>query len=477
MQKKSVLALLLALVLLLTSGCALIYKDEAVDAATEIIRVGDTVFTKAEVQSQVNYQLNYMAYMYASYGLNYTVTDEIIASTTETVVNTMVEQAVLLEKVKELGLDKLTDEEKAEVQADADALWEENRESVRTSYFAASTLTGDALEAAIDEMTISLGVTKELALQSATESYTLEKLYNEAVKDVTVTADEVTAAYADYVDTDKASYDTTPSLYCTTANNGSPVYYRPAGVRMVKQILIGLNEEDQAIIDDLTTKMTTAESTASNNYVNLSALGIADVQALVDQVAVTLDEAGVATEIVANFTEEQTEQVTELAKVVAVADAQVAYYNKAIEDAQNAAWAKIAPEADEVLKQLADGADWDALMAEKTDDPGMQAGAATAETGYAVCEGYTDFDSLFVNAAMAIPEVGGVSDKIASSFGYYIIKYVGDAVEGAVELDEELEHELEHELQHTKEESVYNGKVAEWVAAAKVKLNTKALED
>ena len=48
MRKNAFLALLLVLSLVL-SGCALIKKDAEVDAATEIIRLGDAAVTKAEV--------------------------------------------------------------------------------------------------------------------------------------------------------------------------------------------------------------------------------------------------------------------------------------------------------------------------------------------------------------------------------------------------------------------------------------------
>ena len=49
MRKKALLALMLVLTLLL-SGCTLIVKDQAVDNATEIIRMGDRVVTKKEVK-------------------------------------------------------------------------------------------------------------------------------------------------------------------------------------------------------------------------------------------------------------------------------------------------------------------------------------------------------------------------------------------------------------------------------------------
>ena len=60
MHKKALLALLLVMAMAL-SGCTLIEKDLAVDRATEIIRVGDTVYTKGQIQDETQYQLNYMA--------------------------------------------------------------------------------------------------------------------------------------------------------------------------------------------------------------------------------------------------------------------------------------------------------------------------------------------------------------------------------------------------------------------------------
>ena len=56
MRKKALLALMMAAILLL-SGCALIKKDQAVDDATEIIRMGDQVITKKEVLAQAEQEL------------------------------------------------------------------------------------------------------------------------------------------------------------------------------------------------------------------------------------------------------------------------------------------------------------------------------------------------------------------------------------------------------------------------------------
>ena len=62
MQKKALLALMLALTLVLT-GCTLVQKDPEVDKAQAILTLGDQVITKGEVTEAMNYQLEYMSYL------------------------------------------------------------------------------------------------------------------------------------------------------------------------------------------------------------------------------------------------------------------------------------------------------------------------------------------------------------------------------------------------------------------------------
>ena len=110
MHKKAFLACMLVVTMLLT-GCTLIEKDEAVDRATEVVRVSnsaggeDIVYTKGEVLDEVNYQLNYMSYLYSMLGYSYDPTDPtIIAQTKDDVMDMLVEDAVETLKAQELGL-------------------------------------------------------------------------------------------------------------------------------------------------------------------------------------------------------------------------------------------------------------------------------------------------------------------------------------------------------------------------------------
>ena len=129
----------------------------------------------------------------------------------------------------------------------------------------------------------------------------------------------------------------------------------------------------------------------------------------------------------------------------------------------------------EALKENPDS--WDQLAEEKNEDPGMKAGAANAEKGYAVCEGMTSFDSAFVDAAIALNSVGDISGKIrGETYGYYIIKYVGDDTEGPVDF-ESVKDALHDALLKTKQDETYTAAVNQWVEEAGIKEDLGALKD
>lgn len=498
MHKKALLALLLVMTMLLSS-CALIEKDPVVDRATEIIRVGDTVYTKGEIQDQVDYQAAYMSYIYSMYGMSLDLNDaEVLATIQQDVVDFLIEDAVMNQKVAELGLlDQLTEEEQADLDAAVEEAWQTNLESVQVSYFADTELTGDELTAAIAAKCEELGLTRESVLEGQKITLGQEKLYDYVIKDVAVTDEELQAAYDEQVETDKNTFATTPSYYGSRVNNNTAVvFYRPAGYRMVKQILVQFTEEDQALIDELNAKITEQESAVSIAEADLTALGVTDMDALLSQVTVTMEQPSVAvsfaatetdltnpvatvatvTDVSATFDETVDEATAAAVKTLAEAKAVLAFYQSQLTEATNIAFANIDAEADDILAQLAVGADWDTLMAEKTDDPGMQEGAATAATGYAVCEGFTSFDEPFVAASMALENVGDVSPKTKGAYGYYIIQYTSAVEEGPVALDE-VREDLTANVLATKQETVYTETLAQWITDANATVDYDALNN
>ncbi len=480
MQKRALIALLIVL-MLLVSSCSLIQKDPEVDAATEIVKVGDEVFTKGTIQNMVqDYLQQEQTYYNQYYGQYIDITDKnIIANAQDAVINGVIRQSVLTSKSKELGLDTLSEEDQAEV----DDLWQQYYDLVKNYMFGETELEGEELDKAItDSITTTFGITKE----SLVESTIAENLRNEIVKDVTVSDDEVAAEYDTRVANAKTSYENNPSAYGNAYNQGtSTIYYRPAGYRLVKQILIKFTDEDQTMLDELDSKISSLNSLITSYRNDLSAANLENLDELLGQVqsdvTVGLPEIGaVAPELIATTTDmlpaDTEENVKQLLLDLHEAEEKLALYQTLRDDAQKAAYDHITADADDVLAQLNDGADWDTLMAEKTQDPGMQSGK-TSETGYAVCENMSGFDSAFVNAAMALANIGDTSDKVASDmYGYYIIKYVGDVEEGAVALDD-VKETIHDELLSTKQDETYNAKVDEWVAAANAKIDKKALND
>ena len=194
MRKKALLAAMMALVLLLSS-CAPVVKDEAVDNATEIIRMGDQVITKDKVKEQVELALYNASYNYSLYGYSYDTTDpDNIAAAQESAVNALKKDLALTAKATELGLDKLTDEELEEVKTkaqenyDSDLSYIKNFMLENTEGKEDEELTKEA-EAKMTE----LGYNIETYTESATKAKVDEKLKDYAIKDVAVTDEEIQA--------------------------------------------------------------------------------------------------------------------------------------------------------------------------------------------------------------------------------------------------------------------------------------------
>ena len=382
MQKKALLALLLVLAMIL-SGCSLIVKDEAVDAARVVIRVGDDTYTKAQVQAQIQNQVNYMTALYSRYGLSFDSTNaDVMSSLTDNVLNSLVERSVLLAKAKELGLDQLTDEEKTKIEENTASQLDSLRQSAATEFSLDLETQLEEINAKLDE----IGYTEEVVRKGVTESLLISKAEDYAVKDVTVTEDEIVADFNSKVEAAKTSYESDLSAYGKAVLNGTTVYYRPAGYRNVKQILIKYSDEDSALVSNIQTALDNV-ITEQNNAANVMAkLGVANMDELANQVTVTLKpatETPTATveveSSVSAFEEGLDETVAATAVTIAEAKAKRAFLEQQLADAKAKALANITPEADEVLAALAEGQDWDTLAEAHNDDPGMKAARRTRQ--------------------------------------------------------------------------------------------------
>ena len=442
MRKKAILAFMLAAALLLT-GCALVEKDLAVDNATPIIQLGEETITKVQVNNALEYQLSYTAMMYSFYGMSFDPTDPTVrAQALEDVIAGLTEELVKEQKAKELGFDIFTDEEDTVLRETAQKNLDAGKESVKTSYFADTTLEGEALDTAIAEKMTELGRTFDAYYASAKTEATEKKLRDSVVSAIVVTDEEIQAEYDSRVQNAKTTYESNLSAYGSAVNSNADVYYAPAGYRYVKHILRKFPTETQTALTDLQSQLSNKATQISTVDTSISGLG----------------------EDVAQDDPERTElaaQKTALEQEKAELQAQ---YDKALEDA----YAALAPTVDEVLAKIEAGEDFDALMETYGEDPGMKA-SPQKEKGYAVCQDFASFDPSFTQAAMALAGAGDVSPAVRGQNGIHIIKYASDIPEGAIALDT-VKEDISAELLATRQDEAYTAQIDQWTAQSGVKV-------
>ncbi len=458
MRKKALLAALMAMILL-TSGCALIVKDEAVDAATPVIRMGDQVITKAEVKAQVESELYQQASWYQMFGQSFDYTDPAnIAAAQESAIEALKKDMVLNAKAKELGFDQLTAEDEASIkenaQKDLDSIISQAKNYVEN----AEGMSEEELTEAATKQAEESGYTLDAYVNYEKGNLISKRLKDYTIQDVAVTDEEIQAEYESKVAANKETYAEKPGSWATAANNGTTLYYTPAGVRRVKQILTKFKDEDQAAIDEANKQLTEANTALSTAQAKVDS-----AQSAVDAEGIT-DEDKAAAEETLNAAKQELDE----------ADKALLAANEAVTAATDKAFANLDEEVDAILASLdAEGADWQAIMDEKNQDPGMKSN----EKGYAVAADMTGFDSAFVEAAMALEKPGDHSGKVkGTSYGYYIIRYEGDEAEGPVDL-ETVKEGISSTLLKNKQDDTYDAAVAEWVEAAGIKVDLNALKD
>ena len=336
-------------------------------------------------------------------------------------------ETLLMQKATELGLAPLSEEEQATALTEADAIWEEN-----IQYYISNShpeLTAESAEADVqaarDEAIAYLdqaGYTKEFIRSSYSQSVVLDRLYDQLVQDVTITDADVEAEYQAQVAADKDLYENDLNAYVAYNNNvemnnmymmytGQGVqmdyaWYRPAGFRGVKHILLTV---DDALMQEYNS-----------------------IQAALEE----------------QLTAEGEAETTEPA--VTQAD---------LDNAKAAILAAAQEKIDEINQRLANGEDFEALIPEYTAD---------TDNLYEVCVASSNYVPEFVEAAFSVENVGDVSAPYISQFGIHILKYMEDIPAGPIEMTEEQRQQKYDQLLTSRQDDAYAAKVDEWKAVSTV---------
>ena len=409
-----------------------------------VVFLDDILEQYAGVDSQFS---SYYGASLADYGYD-TVYKQMIAEM-------LLQNAVLEAKAAELGLDQLDDETMAGLTEEAATNFESYVTSV-WDYFASDDLTDEEIREDCVAYLESMGYTEDALLETLIDNYVSEQLYNYITADVTVTEEDIQAAFDELVAEQEASF-ADDSTYNTSRNNGDTIVWNPEGYRMVRHVLIKFT-------DDQATRYSELQDTLDTLNEELEAL-----QTAAEEAAAATDESTTeatdetAPEATAEATDETTGETAEATEAPARTEEEINAEIADVEAELTALYEELLPTAQEVIDAFNSGTSFSDLIDQYNEDPGME-NEPTATNGYAVSANSTAWDPAFTEGAMSIESIGEISEPVYGQNGIHIIYYDSDIPAGAVDL-ESVRAEIEESALNTKLNDTYDNTLAEWVEA------------
>lgn len=229
----------------------------------------------------------------------------------------------------------------------------------------------------------SYGVSSFDDIKTVLEQETLfNKVLDQVGDKIPDDEEKVKAYYESQLKKQKAKYDEDINNFASDLNSEITTVYYPSGLRKVKHILIKFNEDDEAKLSEFKSKI--AELKSKDELSEEEKKTLEETQAKYDELN-----------------------------------------KKAQEDAKK--------KADEVYAKLKSGANFDEMIKEFGQDPGMAESSKNfKDGGYIIYENNSTYDKDFTKGAMSLNKVGEYTQPVLSSFGYHIIQYSSDVTAGAV---------------------------------------------
>lgn len=442
---------LIALVLCLAfalSGCNLIRTDPAYiaqqqaeeeariqaeyekDLAQVIATFDGGTLTKGEIVDAFNEQasmysefVSYSNYMYMMmYGTSSqeTVTVEQLESLRQRIAENYVRRKIMEQKISENGLGEITPEDLEKVKADAQTEFSEYLEVYKAM--------------GADEATARM----YLGLDGVSESGVYEAVYNDLLKarldpfvnkDTVLSEEEIRAFFDELVENDRKAGESNPQDVEDYVQQGKTIFYMPEGCRFIKHVFLKPDEEVLAAMMEAQNSVTALED---------------EIAAIEQKIADGEDAAG---ELEAK-------------------KAELESANNALKDAQDAVWANVNDDLEKVKAAMDAGEDFDAIIAEYSDDNehGLE---NVTKNGYLVYRESTKWDKAFLEQANALENVGDFSEPFLGSMGVHVLLYANECAPGAIDLESVKDEVSELALTRKKTETL-TAAADEWYAAANV---------
>lgn len=251
MKHKKITALALGLLLILSSGCSLVDKDEEkaaeIDKNKVIIEYKDLEIKKDDITKKMNKYLTAQGMAIAD--LKDSEDDkEIWDRFKNDIVQEMAVGQIALEKATELGLDKLTAEEEKSLDDAYESSLSAIKSTVELSVKAATT-SNESLDydseyqRQLEEYFYLQGYSVDTYREDLEKEFIVNKVKEYYTKDITVTEEEVRKYYDSNVELQENNIKINPEMVEQQAAFGGYVLYYPAGYMKIRHLLIGFESE------------------------------------------------------------------------------------------------------------------------------------------------------------------------------------------------------------------------------------------
>lgn len=471
------LGLLLTLTLVLT-GCNLIGVDPLMqldedfakldkDYATVLAEYDGGTVTKGDALADFYNFYSYYSQMYSYFGM--TVSDDTVESIKQQTLEHEVEIVAMHNEMANRGL-TLSDEKLQEVEEAAETSYQ----TAYDAYAAQVTEKDAAVKARQTEYNMYLnGYTKDVFLKNETHEAEEEMLEAAVKAEIPeLTDEELQAAYEEKVSEDESTYSEDLGAFESAMTDEEEfVTWMPEGYRTVKHILIKPDAEYTEALTNARGALENIEEDLEDYQAELDELNEADESETEAEAEATEAEATDTEATEAEAAETEATAAPEVARTaqsiqedIDLTQAELEEARQDLADAEAAMLESVKDKTDEIYAKLAEGADFNDLIAEYGEDPGMQ-NEPTATRGYYVSANSENWDKSFTAGALALAAVGDVSQTpVASGSGVHIIRYESDVTPGAVPLDQ-IRDTLYDMTLETRQEEHYEEALQSWISA------------
>ena len=435
------------------AGCALNNSANTTDMNQVIAKVGSHEITYGEFNALYESYLS----AYTSYGYDIASDPSAVSYLQTSILNSLVQEKVLLYQAEKQGFTKLNDEQQAEL----DKSVQTQLDSVNEYY--RSTAEAEAAEATEENFDVDARIKEmikeeadyyypdknytaeqylDLLAQKAKETYYTDLLKESVTSTITVSDDDVTKWYNENVETLKSEYAEDATLYMDDmdefeANAGQPVVYAPAGYSRIMDILIAPEEEPSEEYTSNVTELDTLKAECGELYI--------------EQANGTDNSARIA-EIIAQYNELKAK--TDQMETERFADSKT--------------------KIDEAYSKLQSGTAFADVMAEYTQNVSFTTTDAYKQKGMLISSSDDTWSDAIHDQFKNLP-VGQYSQVFKDDDGYHIIYHVSDVTEGATPLDQ-VKTAIHDFLLTQKQDEEWNACIKEWSADGSVVIDSSRLE-